>query len=91
MLVFVGDRVIPAFTPGMAGKQPFCRQPQSLRYTESIDRFDGILRTGWRIAATTTEVRTDRVLIKAYRQNDQFAHLEIIFCQWPSSLAKIWE
>jgi hypothetical protein len=30
-------------------------------------------------------------LIKTYWQNDQFAHLEIIFCQWSSSLAKIWE
>jgi|TARA_Y100000589_G_scaffold331243_1_gene383980 hypothetical protein len=68
------NRVVTAFTPGVASAETAKCKDGALDGTVTIDGFDRVLRTGWVVAAVARHQGTDRVLIEADGQKQQLAH-----------------
>src|SRR6267142_4425348 len=70
----LGHRVVAAAAEGIARQDPFEREETANHDAAPLDRFDGVLGTGGRVAAGRRQLRADGGLVEAQGTQDQAFH-----------------
>lgn len=70
-VLYSRNRIIPMSAPGMAPKNATNCQPQSLERSVLLECLYGILRTRWSVATRRRREGRNKLLVKAYGENQQ--------------------